>query len=40
VREVAEEAGVDLEQVAAGMGAALDRESFTDRVLRHLRAEQ
>ncbi|HVX09375.1 helix-turn-helix domain-containing protein [Humibacter sp.] len=40
VREVAEEAGVDLEQVAAGMGAALDRESFTDRVLRHLQAEQ
>jgi DNA-binding MarR family transcriptional regulator len=40
VREVAEEAGVDLEQVAAGMDAALDRESFTDRVLRHLQAEQ
>jgi DNA-binding MarR family transcriptional regulator len=40
VREVAEEAGVDIEQIAAGIGAALDRESFTDRVLRHLRAEQ
>lgn len=38
VSEVAEEAGVDLDAVAAGMEAALDRESFTDRVLRHMRA--
>ncbi|GAB3795977.1 hypothetical protein GCM10028798_05470 [Humibacter antri] len=36
VREVAEEAGVDLDVIAAGMDAALDRESFADRVLRHL----
>ncbi|GAB3608385.1 helix-turn-helix domain-containing protein [Humibacter ginsengiterrae] len=36
VREVAKEAGVDLEELGAAMGAALDRESFADRVLRNL----
>lgn len=36
VREVAAEAGVDLDEIAAGMDAALDRESFTDRVLRNM----
>lgn len=36
VREVADETGVNLEEVAAAMDAALDRESFADRVLRHI----
>lgn len=36
VREVAKEAGVDLEELGAAMRAALDRESFADRVLRNL----
>ena len=38
VHEVAAEAGIDLDDIAAGMDAALDRESFADRVLRHLGA--
>jgi DNA-binding MarR family transcriptional regulator len=37
--EVAAEAGVRLDDVVAGMGAALDREPFADRVLRHMGSE-
>ncbi|GAB3384430.1 hypothetical protein GCM10027568_00140 [Humibacter soli] len=36
VREMAQEVGVDLEVMAAAMDAALDRESFAARVLRHM----
>lgn len=36
VREVADEAGVSLDDIVATLNAALDRESFTDRLLRRM----
>ena len=39
VRDVAHEAGFDLEAIAVAMGAALDRQPFAERVLSHMRAE-
>jgi DNA-binding MarR family transcriptional regulator len=40
VKEVAEEAGVSLEEVVASMNTALDNESFTDRLLRHMHEDR
>ncbi|MHA7987794.1 MarR family winged helix-turn-helix transcriptional regulator [Rathayibacter sp. CAU 1779] len=37
VKEVADEVGVSLDDVVSSMSAALDREPFTDRLLRHMR---
>ncbi|NNC12918.1 winged helix-turn-helix transcriptional regulator [Planctomonas sp. JC2975] len=39
VREVADEAGISLDEVVTSMSAALDRESFTDRLLRQMRED-